>query len=155
MRSLIILLILSVSVSCYGMNVARSVSFKDQQLQTSSQTLGGQPTITGGQSAELNMLFDQIILAISGRIAFCNGDISNQEKGENIDGQFIIFTSAGAGVETTIPHSLGRIPSGYIIVLQNKGGAGLWHETTDTPWTTSNLYLKSDAATTTYTIFIF
>lgn len=152
MRILTLLLILLISVNCYGMKVGKAVSFKDPQLV--NRPLSGEQIITGGQSAELNRQFDQIILAISGRIAFCDGNISNEERGENIDGQFIIFTSTGADTEITITHSLGQKPSGYIIVLQDKAGS-LYHASTDTVWTATKIYLKSSVATVTYTIFIF
>jgi hypothetical protein len=106
------------------------------------------------QSTELNRQFDEIVLALSGRIAFCDGDISNGEKGENIDGVFLVFTSLGADAQNTIAHSLDRVPSGYIVVSQNKAGS-LYHALTDTAWTSSNIYLKSSVATVIYTIFIF
>jgi len=130
------------------MQVVRSSNFNSS---TSSSVLSDKQGNSFDKGTELNRLFDQIILVLSGRVAFCNGDISNQEKGENIDGQFLVFTSEGADAQTTIAHSLGRVPSGYIVVSQNKA-ASLY---TDTTWTTSNIYLKSSTATTNFTIFIF
>lgn len=137
------------------MKVSRtSLTIQENQisrLDNRNQSTG----LTQKQITELNKQLDQIMLCLNGRVAFVDGSITNQEKSENLDGQFIVFTSLGAGVETTIPHTLGRVPVGYIVVNQNTAGASLYHENADTTWTTSNIYLKSDAATTTYTILIF
>lgn len=110
--------------------------------------------LTQKQITELNKQLDQIMLCLNGRVAFVDGSISNQEKSENLDGQFIVLTSNGADVETTIPHTLGRVPVGYIVVSQNKASS-LYHASTDTAWTNENIYLKSSIETTTYTILIF
>lgn len=153
MRYLVILLITLIVFPCYGMKVGRSVTFKNQRIGDISPESGQRKTSIG-QSTELNRQFDEIVLALSGRIAFCDGDISNGEKGENIDGVFLVFTSLGADAQNTIAHSLDRVPSGYIVVSQNKAGS-LYHALTDTAWTSSNIYLKSSVATVIYTIFIF
>lgn len=151
MKYFILVLIMCLSFPCYAMKVSRTgLTIQGNQIIRLNQT----SELTQKQITELNKQLDQIILCLNGRITFVDGEISNQEKSENLDGQFIVFTSLGADVETTIPHTLGRIPVGYIIVSQDRASS-LYHASTDTSWTTSNIYLKSSAATATYTILIF
>jgi len=138
----------------FGMKITHSPIIKEQDTPLSILDSRGRG-IAQKKITEFNRQLSQITLCLSGRVAFSDGSISNMEKSENLDAQFIIFTSLGAGVQNTIPHSLGRIPVGYIVVKQNMAGASLYHEDTDTKWTTSNIYLKSDSNATTYTILIF
>lgn len=58
-----------------------------------------------------------------------------------------------ASAEKKIPHKLGRIPSGYVIV-KNKGAPILQG---DTPWTSEYVYLKnySGAVTASGTVLFF
>lgn len=88
---------------------------------------------------------------LQGRVRFGsnNGSIN---KGENILGQFITYTTnVSANTEDAIPHSLGSIPIGYIVVRINKGGVIYDSGTT---WTSSNIYLKCSTTSTLVTIFL-
>ena len=90
-----------------------------------------------------------LFLFTQGRVRFGNGANS---IGENIAGQFVTFTtSATPDAENTVTHKVGAIPVGYIITKQNKAGS-LYTGTTS--WTSSNLYLKCNIASVTYTIFL-
>ena len=78
--------------------------------------------------------------------------ILHGDKAGNIDGKWVVFTSAGANVENTIAHGLKRIPRGYIVGETDKAcsvydGA--------TAWTSTNIYLKVDVATVALKIMVF
>ena len=87
------------------------------------------------------------------RIRF--GDGADDNKGENIDGQWILFTTSGTpDAENTIAHGLGATPIGYIICGQDKAGSLYNLEDTGTAWTASNIFLKCDVATVKFRIFL-
>ena len=136
MRFLVIFLLLT--FNCYAMEVGKSTSFRkpiDEQLN------------------ELNRLLDKIILVLTGRVSFADGAISDGEDGENIDGQFQIISDTGsADTEFTVAHSLGRVPVGFVTILNDKGGTVYDSGTT---WTASNIYLKCNTANCNISIFIF
>jgi hypothetical protein len=67
------------------------------------------------------------------------------EVAGNIDGEYRTLVSGGAGVVNTVPHTLGRIPVGYVPV-RTIGGAGVPYQDSTTVHTVSNLYVKTDAA---------
>jgi len=91
-----------------------------------------------------------IFLAFSNRIRF--GDGSDGEDGENISGQFQVFTSSATpDAENTISHNLGAAPIGYMVINKDKA-AHLYDS--GTAWTSTNIYLKSDVATTEFKIFL-
>ena len=70
-----------------------------------------------------------------------------------INGIYQVFTtSATPDAENTIAHELGRVPVGYIVVSVDKA-AVLYKGTT--AWTSTNIYLKCNVASTAYTILIF
>lgn len=72
---------------------------------------------------------------------------------DNLDGESITFTSSGTpDDENTIAHSLGRIPSGFIITNIDK--AALIYKGT-TGWDEDNIYLKVNVATVAVTILVF
>lgn len=72
---------------------------------------------------------------------------------ENVDLKEVNFTSnATPDAEDTISHGLGKVPNGYIVIGRNKAGV-LYNGTT--AWTMTNIYLKSNVASTTYKIYVF
>jgi hypothetical protein len=82
-----------------------------------------------------------------------NGAIQNNDKAGNLAGKYVVFTSNGvANTEDAVPHALGAIPTGYIVVNQNQS-AVLYDGTT--PWTKTIIYLKSSAASTLWTVLVF
>ena len=82
-----------------------------------------------------------------------DGPIQNYDKAGNLSAKYVVFTShAVATTEDTVPHKLGRVPNGYIVVKQDK--AGIVYDGT-TAWTTTNLYLKSSVASVTWTLMVF
>lgn len=63
------------------------------------------------------------------------------------------FTSnATPNTEETVTHGLSRVPTGYIIVSQDKA-ASLYKGST--AWTNEKLYLKSSTASTAWKILIY
>lgn len=91
--------------------------------------------------ADLNRL-------LSGNLGFGDGATA-----DNIKGAWLTFTSnATPNTEETLAHGLGAVPIGYLVFSRNKA-AVLYNGTT--AWTTTNLYVKSDTASTTFLIFVF
>lgn len=75
---------------------------------------------------------------------------------ENFNGQIKSHTSnAVANTEDTISHTLGRIPSGYLVLYQDKAGTLFQGPSTGTAWTASNLYLKCNVASVAFSLLIF
>jgi hypothetical protein len=89
--------------------------------------------------------FDEILQRVS------LGPTSGVKAG-NFDGQWIEFTSSATpDAENTVEHDLDRIPTGYIVGQRNKAGV-LYNGTTT--WTSSNIYLKCNVASTAFRIFV-
>lgn len=100
---------------------------------------------------EVDTDLKNIILVLQGKVRFgANNTATN--KGENILGQFITYTTNGTkDTEDTIPHALGSVPIGYIVVRQNKA-ASLYDS--GTVWTSSSLFLKCSVASVLVTVFL-
>lgn len=99
---------------------------------------------------QLEVDLENIFLAMKGRIRFGTG--VDGARGENISGEFQIYTSNGsADTEDTITHTLGSVPIGFIVINTNKGGV-----TYDggTAWTATSIFLKNSTTSATTTIFI-
>lgn len=72
---------------------------------------------------------------------------------DNIDGAFGSTGDTGAiDTQFTITHNLNRIPIGFHVVRQNK--AGSFYDS-GTAWTTTQIFLKCNAANVAATFFIF
>lgn len=72
---------------------------------------------------------------------------------DNMDEREISFTSSGTpNAENTVAHTLGKIPSGFIVVNRDKA-AHLYKGST--VWTTTSIYLKSDIATVAFKILVY
>lgn len=102
-------------------------------------------------AAEVDNDLGNVVLVLQGRVRFGpNNNIIN--KGENILGQFVTYTTnSSPNTEDAVPHNLGSVPVGYIVVRQNKS-ASLYDS--GKTWTSSNLYLKCSTASTLVTIFL-
>jgi hypothetical protein len=83
----------------------------------------------------------------AGNLGFGNGtDI------DNIIGKWMEYsTNAVANTEDTLAHNLGVIPVGFLLLVPPATGFIM---PGPTPWTTSNLYLKCNAASQTAKIFV-
>ena len=72
---------------------------------------------------------------------------------DNFRGEVLTVSDSGAADSSnTIPHTLKRIPTGFIVVNINKGGVVY---DAGTAWTVTNIYLKCTTANTTYKVFVF
>jgi hypothetical protein len=104
-----------------------------------------------GQARQLDLLLNKIVLAFQGRIRF--GTATDGYKGENIQGQFQIVADTGnADTEFTVAHTLGYVPTCYIVFSNNK--AGVVYKSA-TAWTSTNTYFKCSVANCAITLFIF
>lgn len=91
-----------------------------------------------------------LFMAFRGRVRF--GSTTDGYRGENISGEFQVFTSnATPDTEDTIGHTIGAIPVGYIVLKQDKAGSLYLGSTT---WTSTNTYFKCNVASVTFTIFL-
>ena len=102
-----------------------------------------------GYAKDLDADIANLFLFTQSRVAFGSGNTG--AKGENIAGEFRTITTAGANTEVVVPHTLGVIPVGRIVLRQDKAGS-LYDSTT--AWTTTNIYIKSDVATVTFKLFL-
>jgi len=72
---------------------------------------------------------------------------------DNFDAQIISITDTGlADTEFIVAHTLKRIPTGFIIINNNK--AGVVYDS-GTAWTATNIYLKCDVASCTIKLLVF
>ena len=72
---------------------------------------------------------------------------------DNVDCRLIEFTSSGTpDAENTVAHSLGKVPTGYIVYSVDKAGVVYKGSTT---WTTTNIYLKVNVASVAVKIIVF
>lgn len=100
--------------------------------------------------SDVNKDISTLFLFTKGRTRF--GDAVNNQNGENIAGEFIIYTSNGsANTEDTIPHTIGSVPVGYIVLKQDKASNVYLGTTT---WTSSSIYLKQSGTTVATTLFL-
>ena len=63
---------------------------------------------------------------------------------DNLESTISSVTTGGAGTELAIPHTLKRVPSGYLVLSRDQ--AGIVYDGS-TAWTTSNIYIKANVAT--------
>lgn len=72
---------------------------------------------------------------------------------ENVDCVLVSFTSNGtANTEDAVSHSLGKIPTGFIVYSLDKAAVVY---TSGTAWTSTTIYLKTSVLTTAVKIIIF
>lgn len=72
---------------------------------------------------------------------------------DNVDCRLLSFTSSATpDAENTVAHTLGKIPTGFIVYYLDKGAVVY---DSGTAWTSSNIYLKVNTATVAVKIIIF
>jgi len=95
----------------------------------------------------------QLAFFTQGRVRVGSG--VDGERGENLAGEFQIFTSDGsANTEFSVTHTLGSIPIGRIIIYQDIAGHLYQGPTTGTNWTSTAVSFKSDVASVTFAVFL-
>jgi hypothetical protein len=101
----------------------------------------------------LDVQLKRLVNAFQGRIRF--GDGTDEEEGENIAGEFQLFTSdATPNTEFSVTHQLGAIPIGRIILYQDKAGSLYQGPSTGTAWTSTTVYFKCDVASVAFLVFL-
>jgi len=106
---------------------------------------------TGVAESEFDKALEQELLSYTYKLAqLLNGGLgfidnfNLQEK--------TYTTNAVANTEDAVAHTLGRVPSGFIVVNRDK--AGVLYDS-GTAWTATNIYLKCSVASTAVKIYIF
>jgi hypothetical protein len=139
------------NVSDSGMDTGMQKKFGSGVFLKNVAERGAQDSTKDGgeylQDVDLDL--SNIFLFAQGRVRF--GDGTSGARGENISGEFRTFTTAGANTEVVVPHTVGAIPVGRIVLMQDKAGH-LYSSTT--AWTATNIYVKCDVATVTFKIFL-
>jgi hypothetical protein len=88
-----------------------------------------------------------IFNCFKGRVRF--GAVTNGYRGENMEGEFRVFTSATSAGNTTVVHTLGATPVGFILV--NKGGFGDIYMASAN---TANVAFATSLTSTSYSVFL-
>ena len=82
-----------------------------------------------------------------------DGAIQHNDKAGNLNAKWVVFTSnAVANTEDTVAHDLGRVPVGIEANIPDK--AAVLYDG-GTAHTSTNLYLKSTAATVAWEVLIY
>lgn len=98
----------------------------------------------------IRKLYEQLARIVNGQISF--GDSLNSIS-DNIAGTWVSTTTpAVANTDFTVVHNLGRLPSGWIVAMQDKA-ASIYLGTL--PSTETELTLKCSVASVAVRLFIF
>ena len=103
---------------------------------------------------------ENIIKLFGGRVRFGGatdgtGTITDGNRGENLSGEFRIFTSdVTPDTEFSLTHTLRSVPVGRIILYQDIAGHLYQGPSTGTAWTDTTVFFKSDVASVTFAIFL-
>lgn len=103
---------------------------------------------------KLRTFDDEIIRALTSLVSNLRA-IFDKRVGvsDNIDWAEVSYASNGApDTEDTVPHTLGRIPTRFIVTSQDKAGSVY---VSGTAFTATNIYLKTSAATVAVKLFVF
>jgi hypothetical protein len=120
------------------------------QLAKQSNYIGFNKVSVDNYAQTVDSDLVNIFTAFKGRIRF--GKAENGARGENISGECRVFASSStANLEFSVAHTLGAVPVGFIVINKDKA-ANLYQGTTS--WTSSSVFLKSDVASTTFSIFL-
>lgn len=94
---------------------------------------------------------EQELLSYSLKLAsLLNGGL---KFSDNFNAQIKEYTTNGAAnTEDAVTHTLKRVPSGFIVIDQDKAGV-MYHS--GTAWTATTIYLKNSVATVAVKILIF
>jgi len=102
---------------------------------------------------ELDRDVQDLVNALTARLRV--GDVQDGFRSENFSGEIQVFTSSGvADTEFSVTHTLGFIPTGRIILYQDKAGSLYQGPATGTAWTDTTVYFKCDVASVTFAILL-
>lgn len=102
--------------------------------------------LTDTQVAYLTDSIRNLIRTVNGRLSF--GDGSNSSQAGNIDGHAKEVTFANANVDYEVPHGLGRLPIGIVVLNTNADGAVV-RGSSQGSWTITRLFVRCNVAGTT------
>lgn len=116
------------------------------------------PRLTDFQDPRQRFLIEQFmkdLLDMAFRLSFKakDGTISGGKRPYNFDAVWVAYMSNGtANTEDTVAHSLGRTPVGAWVGIPDKSSVIY---SSGTAWTSTSIFLKASAATTTVNILVF
>lgn len=102
--------------------------------------------LTDIQVANITDSIRNIIRAINGKLTFGNGLQSSQSG--NIDGQTKEVTFTNANTDYEVPHGLGRVPIGVVVLDVNVDGAVVRGGSRGS-WSDSRIFVRCNTAGTT------
>lgn len=102
---------------------------------------GGQLTDT--QIAYLTDSIRNLIRTLNGRVTF--GDGSNSSQSGNIDGHTKEVTFTNADTDYEVPHGLGRVPVGIVVLDVNADGAVVRGGSRGS-WSPTRLFVRCNVA---------
>jgi hypothetical protein len=101
----------------------------------------------------LQLQINKLYACLEGRVSFGTG-VTGTQSG-NLEGEWRTYTSnATPNTEDTLPHTIGSVPLGYLVVNQNKSGNIYGTPTLGTAWTASSIFLKCDVASVTFLLYL-
>jgi hypothetical protein len=117
--------------------------------------LGPVASVNGSLTdTQVNSIVDSVrglIRALNGRLTIGNGVHSTQSG--NIDGHTKEVTFVNANTDYEIPHGLGRVPIGFIVLDTNADGAVV-HGGSRGSWSDTRLFARCNVAGTTALIVV-
>lgn len=107
--------------------------------------------ITAQVANQVHSVLRGLIQAFNGKITF--GDGTQASQAGNLDGQWVQFlTPATPDTEFVVPHGIGRLPIGTVVVQQDK--AGQVYGSSLGSWSDRVLYLKCTTASVTMRVLV-
>ena len=112
------------------------------------------PAIFTRYYREVSKVEQDILRSLTDVFASIESILNNGIKfQDNVDCKLVTFTSSATpDAENTVAHTLGKVPTGYIVYSRDKASI-LYNGTT--AWTSTNLYVKANVATTIFKIIVF
>jgi len=93
---------------------------------------------------------DKLFQLAQGRITF--GTATDGNGGENVAGEFQVVADTGTiNTEFSVTHTIGVVPTGFLVININKGGVIY---TSGTSWTSTTIYLKCSTSNTNVSLFL-
>jgi hypothetical protein len=114
--------------------------------------LGDKGELTAFLLSQLNDTLRDVVNSLNGRLSL--GDGVQSSWAGNLDGQWIELVTPGvADSEFAVPHGLGKVPSGYLVVRKDQ--AAHLYDSNVGGWSEDTIYLKCDVVSVTFSIIVF
>lgn len=102
--------------------------------------------LTDLQVAYLTDAVRNIIRTLNGKLSL--GDGSNSSQSGNLDGHTKEVTFVNANTDYEVPHGLGRVPTGIVVLQVNQDGAVV-RGASNGSWSDTRLFVRCNVAGTT------